>query len=373
MGKKIVAAGNVCIDITPEIPGRKVSHLSEVMAPGKLLLAGDVTVSAGGSVSNTGLAMKILGGDVTLMGKTGRDDFGGLLRRLFAEYGCGEDLIVSEGVSTAYSIILAIPGIDRIFIHNAGANDTFYLEDLDLEKIRQAQLFHFGYPTVMKSMNENNGAELIRMFQAVSELGVLTSLDMSVMQEQSQAAMADWPGILAAVLPYVDFFLPSVEELLQLLDREKYYEVLERSGGGDVTEVISIEEDVKPLAKRCIAMGAKCVVVKCGAPGLYYRTAGEELADRLSGKLGHDCGDWTDAEGFMPSFVPEKVRSATGAGDTAIGAFLMAMLDGCPLKKCLQFAAAAGASCVETYDTLSGLKSFQELQERIDSGWERSR
>lgn len=372
MGKKIVAAGNVCVDITPQITGRKVSNLNEIMVPGGLVLTEGVTVSAGGSTSNTGLAMKILGGDVAVMCKIGKDDFGEILRRLFAKYGCENDMIVSDGENSSYSIILAVPGIDRIFIHNAGANDSLCLADLNMEKIREAELFHFGYPTSMKAMYENNGAELIKMFRTVSEMGLLTSLDLCVMQEKSEAAMMDWPGILKAVLPYVDFFLPSVEELLQTLDRDKYKEVLERSGGRDVTDVISIEHDVRPLAERCLAMGAKFVLVKCGAPGLYYRTQGDRIAVKLSEKLGRDCSDWVDQEGFAPSYVPEKVRSATGAGDTTIGAFLMAVMDGYPMEKCLQYAAATGASCVETYDTLSGLKSFEELQARMDSGWERS-
>ena len=32
-------------------------------------------------------------------------------------------------------------------------------------------------------------------------------------------------------------------------------------------------------------------------------------------------------------------------------------------------APATGASCVETYDALSGLKSFEELEAKINAGW----
>jgi hypothetical protein len=35
----------------------------------------------------------------------------------------------------------------------------------------------------------------------------------------------------------------------------------------------------------------------------------------------------------------------------------------------VQLAAAEGASCVEAYDALSGLRSFEELEARIDAGW----
>ena len=61
--------------------------------------------------------------------------------------------------------------------------------------------------------------------------------------------------------------------------------------------------------------------------------------------------------------------SGTGAGDTSIAAFLTAMLNGYPIEKCMQLASATGASCVEAYDALSGLKSFEELEAKINAGW----
>jgi len=372
MNKKAVVAGHICVDITPAIPGEKVSNLNEIVIPGKIIPAGDISISTGGAVASTGLAMKIFGTDVTLMGKVGNDEFAEIIIKLLRKYGYEGELLVSEEISTSYSIILAIPGIDRIIFHNAGANDAFYLKDMDLDKIWEADLFHFGYPPIMRSMYEKDGAELVKMFKMISEAGVLTSLDLAMIQEQSDAGRADWNKILKAVLPYTDFFVPSVEELLLMIDREKYHRILEKSSDGDIVNVISLEEDVKPLAERCIAMGAKCVLIKCGAPGLYYKTAASGFAEKLTEKLGHDCSDWADKEGFEASYVPGKVRSGLGAGDTTIGAFLSAVLQGYSMERCLQLATATGASCVETYDALSGLRSFEELEARIDAGWEKN-
>ncbi len=371
MEKKVVVAGHICVDITPQIPGGRVTDLQKFLSPGKLNPAGAITISTGGAVANTGVAMKILGLDVALMGMVGADDFGDIVHRVLKQYGCRDELIVSEDTDTSYTIILAIPGIDRIFFHNPGANDVFGPKDMDMEKIRAAQLFHFGYPPIMRLMYQNDGAELIRLFRTVSEMGVLTSLDLVMVQEDTEAGRADWPRILEQTLPYTDFFVPSIEELLLLLEREKYHKILEESKGGDITEAISIERDVAPLAERCIKMGAGCVLIKCGAPGLYYKTSGKAFAKKLTEKTGYRCESWADAEGFEPSYVPDQVRSGTGAGDTTIAAFLGAMLNGYPLARCLQLATATGASCVETYDALSGLKDFAKLEERIDAGWEK--
>lgn len=372
MKRKAVVAGHICVDITPAIPGERVTNLNEVVIPGKIIPAGDISISTGGAVASTGLAMKIFGIDVTLMGKVGEDGFADMIVSLLRKYGYEKELLVSGESSTSYSIILAIPGIDRIIFHNPGANDAFYLEDMDMDKIREADLFHFGYPPIMRSIYEKNGAELVRIYKTISEMGVLTSLDMAMIQEQSDAGRADWNAILRAVLPYTDFFVPSVEELLLMTDREKYHKILERSSDGDIVEVISLEEDVKPLAEKCIEMGAGCVLIKCGAPGLYYKTAGKEFADKLSARLGGEHADWIEKEGFEASYVPDKVRSGLGAGDTTIGAFLSAVLQGYPLSRCLQLATATGASCVETYDALGGLRSFDELEERIDAGWNKN-
>ena len=79
MNKKVIAAGHICLDITPVFHGTNVSRLDDILSPGKLVHVGAPDIHVGGSVSNTGLAMKILGADVSLAGKVGDDAFGCLL------------------------------------------------------------------------------------------------------------------------------------------------------------------------------------------------------------------------------------------------------------------------------------------------------
>ena len=47
-------------------------------------------------------------------------------------------------------------------------------------------------------------------------------MDMAAVDADSEAGRADWEAILKRVLPYVDFFVPSVEELCFMLDRPRY-------------------------------------------------------------------------------------------------------------------------------------------------------
>ena len=123
--KKIISAGHICLDITPIFPdNRSYKDIASILIPGKLINMDKADVSTGGSVANTGLALKKLGCDVTLLGKVGNDHFGDLIKSIVSSYGAG-GLISDDNSSTSYSVVLAVPGIDRVFLHNPGANDTF--------------------------------------------------------------------------------------------------------------------------------------------------------------------------------------------------------------------------------------------------------
>lgn len=372
MKKKVIVAGHICLDITPIFTGRKVNNLLDVLAPGKLIQMGMADVHTGGAVANTGLAMKILGADALLMGKIGKDAFGEMVLNILRKHDADGGMILSEKESTSYSVVLAIPGIDRIFLHNPGANNTFGVSDLSEEALKEAALFHFGYPTLMASMYEEEGIHFIEMMRHVKENGTATSLDLAAVDADSPAGKADWDTILKNVLPFIDFFVPSAEELCYMLDKERFYEWQKRAAGRDITEILDVDKDIRPLADQCMRYGAKVLLIKCGAMGMYYRTAEKEALQGTGKKAELDIDSWAAKEGFETSFIPDAVLSGTGAGDTSIAAFLTAMLEGYPLEEAVRLAAATGASCVASYDALSGLKSFEELKDKIAAGWKKT-
>lgn len=369
MKKKVIAAGHICLDITPIFTCEKPEHLADLLSPGKLIQMGTADIHTGGAVANTGLAMKLLGADVILMGKIGRDAFGEIVLNILKKYDAHEGMILADEGSTSYSVVLAVPGIDRIFLHNPGTNNTFLASDIPTDTLSEASLFHFGYPPLMESMYEEEGEQLVKLMKQVKSAGLATSLDMAAVDAGSAAGKADWNRILQKVLPYIDFFVPSVEELCYMLDRERFDQWLKRAAGRDVTEILDIDQDVRPLADKCMEYGAKVLLIKCGAPGLYYRSASvRELRD-IGRKAELDLSLLADREGFETSYVPDAVLSGTGAGDTSIAAFLTAILDGYSLEESVRLAAATGALCVSAYDALSGLRSFEEIKNKIASGW----
>ncbi|HKJ68310.1 MAG TPA: carbohydrate kinase family protein, partial [bacterium] len=219
----IIVAGHICLDL---IPGFRESAdaLDSLFIPGKLTEVGPVVISTGGAVSNTGIAIHRLGIPTTLAGKIGDDLFGEtVLNVLRANAGTlAEGMVIEEGASTSYTLVLNPPGVDRIFLHNPGTNDTFVAADVDTEVCRQVKIFHFGYPSLMRKMYENAGVEFIELMRTVKATGVTTSIDMSYPDPETDAGRADWPRIFQEALPFVDIFLPSLDETMFLLQHPRY-------------------------------------------------------------------------------------------------------------------------------------------------------
>lgn len=373
--KKTIVAGHICLDITPVFPlgktgDKSINTLGNIFASGKLINVDAADIHTGGAVANTGLAMKKLGAEVLLMGKVGVDNFGSIVLDILKQHNAKDGIIMDASSNTSYSVVIAPPGIDRIFLHHPGANDTFTSADIKPEMLEGISHFHFGYPPLMKNMYEEKGNELVELFRKVKQSGLSISLDMAAVDPESDAGAADWNTILNRVLPFVDFFLPSIEELGFMMDKKLYRQWEERAGGEDITEIISVQDEVMPLAGECIRRGAKVVVVKCGTPGLYYCSAEKGAAKEFE-YMGLCPDAWCGKAGFEKSYIPERVMSGTGAGDVSIAGFLTAMLSGCGLEDCMHMAAACGASCVTEYDALGGLKLFDELLEQINNGWQK--
>ena len=254
--KKVMIAGHICLDITPMFEANTTSNNLNLLSPGKLIHVGNADVSTGGAVANTGLAMKFLGCDVRLAGKIGDDQFGDIIHNFLATHHCEEGLIIEKNMATSYSIVIAMPGVDRIFLHNPGTNNTFCSKDITDKMLEDISHFHFGYPPLMQTVYRNNGEELITIFKRIKEKGITTSLDMAAIDANTESGSIDWRAILEQVLPYVDFFVPSIEELCFMLDKDLYATWQQKANGCDIVEVITLDE-VKQLANQLIRMGTK--------------------------------------------------------------------------------------------------------------------
>jgi sugar/nucleoside kinase (ribokinase family) len=367
-GFSAVVAGHICLDIIPNMQNLAGKNIETVLSPGKLVEVGPALLCTGGAVSNTGLAMDRLGIPTRLVCKVGADPLAETVRSLVARFNPNlvEGMRFDPAASTSYTVIINLPGFDRMFIHSPGANHDFGVEDVDLALVADSTLFHFGYPPIMRRMYLNDGAELVEIFRRVYSLGVTTSLDLSLPDQASDAGRANWRLILNEVLPYVHIFVPSFEELLFMLHRDEYNRL---AASGPVLEQLT-PAMLHELGDELMRLGVRVALIKLGSRGLYLRTAGSAaLAD-----LGHlvlsdpDC--WAEREMWAPCFSVQVVGT-TGAGDATIAGFLASLLRDFSPEKALTTAVAVGACNVEAADALSGLCSWEGTLARVEKGWDR--
>jgi len=364
-----VIAGHICLDVIPDLSTQAGAEFDKLFQPGRLVEVGPVLFSTGGPVANTGLAMQRLGMAVQLMGKVGDDLYGGAVRRLVSAVDphLADGMIVDPTTKTSYTIVVNPPGIDRIFLHFAGANNTFRADDVGYDVVAQSRMFHFGYPPIMRSMFDNGGRELVEIFRRAKATGVTTSLDMSLPDANSPSGRADWRAILTATLPYVDVFQPSGEEILFMLHRE-WLEQL-RSAGGDILYQFT-PSLLHEISDELLGLGCKMVVIKLGHRGIYLRTGGRAAILSMGRAQPSDPAAWADKERWAPAFKVHEV-GATGSGDSSISGFLSALLRGLSAEDTAIMATAVGACNVEAADALSGIRTWDETRSRIAAGWEK--
>ncbi len=336
----IVAAGHICLDLCPAFESHQTQEFGAFFRPGKLINMDGVTISTGGAVSNTGFALSRMGLRVLPAVKIGDDPFGVLIADI-AEKETGSRIVLQPGVRSAYSIVLSPPGIDRIILHDPAGNNEFGADDIDFTAVKKAGYFHYGYPPLMRKIYQDGGSELVRIFSAAKKTGAVTSLDMTLPDPASESGRVDWQSVLVKTLPYVDLFMPSVEEALYMLDRPEYQRVTQ-AGMLDFSRI-------QVLAARILGLGARFALIKCGIHGIYVKTS--SLMD----------GSFRDREIFQPSYQAQNFKSALGSGDTAIAGFLAAMIKGFELNDCARIACASGALCCSTLDAIGAMRPIGEI------------
>jgi len=179
----------------------------------------------------------------------------------------------------------------------------------------------------MQRIYNDGGCAMEQIFRQARQAGLTTSLDMSYPDPQSEAGQVDWPAWLKRVLPHVDIFLPSLDEMQLML------------------RTTAAAPDI---ARQLRAWGVQIAGVKMGDQGLFVQ--------------------WPDRDRHAPCFRV-NVAGTTGAGDATIAGFLAGILRGLPADETMTMAAAVGACCCEAPDATSGIRSWNETRYRIQDGW----
>jgi sugar/nucleoside kinase (ribokinase family) len=363
-----VIAGYTCVDMFPGFKKNESSEsLSDLFRPGKLIEIDGLDFVLGGVVPNTGLAMKKFGKKVFLNGLIGDDMIGKIVKEWFGNYDLSEGIEIAEKEGSGLCIVISPPGIDRIFLESPGCNKVFDTKFINYTAIAQSRLFHFGYPPLLKQFYLNGGNQLCELFSEVNRMGVVTSLDFSLPDPETESGQINWPELMGRILPYTDIFAPSLDEALQIMDPSKYDEIRASLKAGESVEDMPFEM-VRSLGKQIINSGVKILLLKMSHRGAYLLTGditsvSEKPGFRLSVK------DWNNREILCNAYQVDnsKFKNNTGAGDTAIAAFLTAILNGESPESSLKYAVIAGRNnlyCSSIYEDLTG---WEEMTDEIRS------
>ncbi|MBD3392634.1 MAG: hypothetical protein GF418_11130, partial [Chitinivibrionales bacterium] len=175
-----VCAGQLCLDIFPRFENQPGCTVGELLRPGSVVRVSEMSFSVGGCVANTAGALARFGIAVKAVGRVGDDILGTMLADLLKARLDTSGLVVAEGQQGSYTLNLSPVGIDRIFLYSPGPNQLFDSTDVSRELLENTKLVHLGYPTYMDRLHEDNGRELVAIFDAARQSGATTSMDTSL-------------------------------------------------------------------------------------------------------------------------------------------------------------------------------------------------
>ena len=362
----VVVAGYTCIDLTPQFRKGENTSITDFLKPGQLTEIEGMTFLPGGVVPNTGMALKKFNAKVYMNGLIGNDFMGTALMEWLNKYDHAEGMKFTDDEGTAFSIVLAPPGVDRIFLESPGCNKIFDLNHIDYKAVSQSKIFHFGYPALLRQFYKNGGKRLEAMFSKVRELGAVTSLDFTVLDPNSEAGRLDWNEILVKVLPKVDICTPSVEEAMQIIMPDTYNKLVAGTEGDDIIDKIS-NDDIREIGRKMISYGAKIVLIKAAHRGVYlFTTDISSMDDRLA--FLPDKVKWSNRELWCEAYQADEnlIINTTGAGDTAIAGFLTAILKGYDPSASLKYASLAGRNNLYCNNIYEELPDWMDMTKEVE-------
>ncbi|KAI9081843.1 hypothetical protein K1719_036241 [Acacia pycnantha] len=291
----ILSFGEMLIDFVPTVSGVSLAE-----APGFLK-------APGGAPANVAIAVSRLGGQAAFVGKLGDDEFGHMLAGILKENGVRSDGITfDQGARTALAFVTLRADGERefMFYRNPSADMLLKAEELNLELIRSAKVFHYG--SISLIVEPCRSAHL-RAMEVAKEAGCLLSYDPNL-------RLPLWP---------------SAEE----------------------------------ARKQILSIWDKADVIKVSDVELEFLTGSDKIDDASAMSLWHpnlqlllvtlgDHGSRYYTKNFHGSVDAFHVKTVdtTGAGDSFVGALLCKIVDDqsiledeARLREVLKYANACGA------------------------------
>ena len=271
----------------------------------------DIRILPGGDAVNQSIFMAKMGAEPALAACVGTDTNGKLLKSALKDMGVDTGYVrEKEECATGTAMVLVSEDGERRIFSVKGAHSLLSKADVPevselpdtCRAISLASLF---------SMPELEADGLVEYLKDTKERGLQVFADLA----------ADKLGLglsgIRPFLPYIDYFLPSL------------YDVLEMTGSKTAEEA----------AEAFHRLGVANVVIKCGEQGCYY-----------SSNVDIEMKGWALA-------LPIQPIDTTGAGDCMVGVFVTRILAGDTLQEACSYACEAAS-----YSTLHAGASTADLK-----------
>ncbi len=266
----------------------------------------------GGGAANTSSALARMGLAVSAFSKLGDDFTGGFVLRELQKVGVDTlGICVSASDSTPFTFVGIHADGERTFIHTPGANVTFNLGDLDLERLLAADYLLYQDAWVLGALDGGPAATLLAEAQ---KRGVVTFLDECFGYGPKRET-------LEVMLPYCDYFLPSFDDM----------------------QLIYPGSSAEDLAARLLGLGASTVVLKMGRQGCVVAHGNDRVP--------------------VPAFSA-RVVDTTGAGDCWDAGFIAGLAKGEDLPTAARIGNACAAFSIEAVGGSTGVPSYETVRQR---------
>ena len=208
----VVALGELLIDMTMNGKSEQGNALYEA--------------NPGGAPCNVLAMLKKLGHKVAFMGKVGDDIFGHELKGVLDEVGIDSDgLIIDKEARTTLAFVKTFEDGDRdfSFYRNPGADMLLKKDEIDVDLISRAEIFHFG--TLSMTHKEVREATLYAVSEA-RKAGALISFDPNL-REPLWNSLDEAKEQVLNGLKYCDILKISDNEIQWLTGKDDYTEGVE--------------------------------------------------------------------------------------------------------------------------------------------------
>lgn len=213
-----------------------------------------------------------------------------------------------RGVPTSATILNVRPNGDRPALHVRGASDHFDVSPSMYDQVFDAPIIHLGGTGLLKKLD---GPASVALLREAKSRGRTVTFDLI-------AASAETLGIVAPLLPYIDYFMPSIEEAKDM----------------------SGQKTAEDCAKFYLDKGASCCVFTLGGEGAFY-------AHRDGTRLASRAYDIT-------------VVDTTGCGDAFDAGFIAALHHKMDTETALRFAQASAGLVATGLGSDAGIVSFED-------------